>query len=119
MAETLRRSSLGSLTRGSLFKIVDDLPLHHIPAKYPCQNTVSSDFPENNVCDSSLRIPLDSNIVRTAKEIPTIVAAVSEKQEEADALREAGVQVLIAKERQGFHHNIRRLCSDKMKKHRI
>ncbi|RKI29698.1 bifunctional diaminohydroxyphosphoribosylaminopyrimidine deaminase/5-amino-6-(5-phosphoribosylamino)uracil reductase RibD [bacterium 1xD8-6] len=57
--------------------------------------------PVRIICDSSLRIPLDSNIVRTAKEIPTIVAAVSEKQEEADALREAGVQVLIAKERQG------------------
>lgn len=57
--------------------------------------------PVRIICDSNLRIPLDSNIVRTAKEIPTIVAATSEKQKIADALKDAGVQVLIVKEKQG------------------
>lgn len=57
--------------------------------------------PVRIICDSNLRIPLNSNIVRTAKEVPTIVAATSEKQAKADALRDAGVQILIAKEKQG------------------
>ena len=31
------------------------------------------------ICDSRLRIPLDSNIVRTVEKVPTIVAAVRGK----------------------------------------
>lgn len=39
--------------------------------------------PVRVICDSKLRIPLDSQIVRTAEEIPTIVAhAVSDKEKE-------------------------------------
>ena len=36
--------------------------------------------PVRIVCDSSLRIPLDSNIVKTAKEVPTIIACTISKE---------------------------------------
>ena len=53
------------------------------------------------VCDSRLQTPLDSQLVRTAKDIPTIVAAT-----EGDAARhrpyeEAGCQVWVLPERDG------------------
>ena len=63
--------------------------------------------PVRIICDSSLRIPLDSKIVQTAKEIPTIVAAASfgsdffgspmkleNMQEKEKQLSEQGVTVL-------------------------
>ena len=36
--------------------------------------------PVRIICDSSLRIPLDSNIVKTAKEVPTIIACTISKE---------------------------------------
>ena len=56
--------------------------------------------PVRIVCDSTLRIPEDAKLVRTAKEIPTIVAccaaktALPEAQEKIYRLTEAGVKVL-------------------------
>lgn len=52
--------------------------------------------PVRVICDSHLRIPLTSQIVETAKEIPTIVAyaSVSEGEEKKRKLREAGVELL-------------------------
>ena len=61
--------------------------------------------PVRIICDSDLRIPLDSNIVRTAKEIPTIIATAEmlpEDMESAGAeglakakdLRELGCNVM-------------------------
>lgn len=49
--------------------------------------------PTRIICDSNLRIPLDSNIVKTAKDIRTIVvcANISEKK---FALEEAGITVV-------------------------
>lgn len=55
--------------------------------------------PVRIICDSSLRIPLDSNIVKTAKEIPTIVATVSKDASRINALKDAGVQVMVTKEK--------------------
>lgn len=52
--------------------------------------------PTRIICDSRLRIPLESNIVQTAKEVPTIIAcglAVAEQQKKK-ALEEAGCEVL-------------------------
>ncbi len=46
------------------------------------------------VCDSNLRIPLDCNLVKTAKEIPTLVATVSEDNEKTQALKNLGVDVI-------------------------
>lgn len=64
--------------------------------------------PVRVICDSNLRIPLDSKIVRTAKEVPTIVAcALDEKtlknergenfDEKISALENAGIEILFCK----------------------
>lgn len=52
--------------------------------------------PVRIICDSTLRIPMDSNIVKTAKEIPTIVACseIQEEDKKKQKLEEAGVTVL-------------------------
>lgn len=56
------------------------------------------------VCDSNLRIPLDSQIVKTAKENPTIVAIKEQlltksQEEKKKKLINQGVQVLYVKEK--------------------
>lgn len=58
------------------------------------------------VCDSNLSIPLESQIVKTAKEIPTIVAAkeqvfTEELEQKRTALSDHGVKVLLVKEKDG------------------
>lgn len=52
--------------------------------------------PVRIVCDSRLRIPPESRIVKTAREIPTIVACVSNPcaAEKKSALERAGVEVI-------------------------
>ena len=45
------------------------------------------------VCDSSLRIPLDSNLVRTAGQTPTVVAAAGPDPEKEAALERVGCRV--------------------------
>lgn len=52
--------------------------------------------PVRIICDSSLRIPLESQIVQTAKEIPTIVVTTkrARQQEKWKVLQQAGVEVL-------------------------
>lgn len=66
--------------------------------------------PVRVICDSHLRIPLDSKIVQTANEIPTIVAcAFDEKnlktasdekgKEKISALTNAGIEILFCKKR--------------------
>lgn len=46
------------------------------------------------VCDSRLRIPLTSNLVKTAKEIPLLVATCSRDNEKQKALKQASVEIL-------------------------
>ena len=53
------------------------------------------------VCDSKLRIPLDCQLVKTAKEIPTIVAAVSVNSDKEKALQDMGVKVIYINESNG------------------
>lgn len=58
------------------------------------------------ICDSNLRIPLESQIVKTAKEIPTIVAAkeqvfTEELEQKRTALLDHGIKVLLVKEKDG------------------
>ena len=53
------------------------------------------------ICDSRLRIPLDSQIVRTAQEVPTILAAVRPESEKKTALEETGCKVWDLPERDG------------------
>ena len=62
--------------------------------------------PVRIICDSSLRIPLDSNIVKTAKEVPTIIACTVAKEgkekskqdliieEKMEKLQQAGCEVI-------------------------
>ena len=46
------------------------------------------------ICDSSLRTPLDCNIVKTARDVPTVIATVSENKEAAMRFEEAGCRVI-------------------------
>ncbi|MDO5402110.1 MAG: bifunctional diaminohydroxyphosphoribosylaminopyrimidine deaminase/5-amino-6-(5-phosphoribosylamino)uracil reductase RibD [Eubacteriales bacterium] len=50
--------------------------------------------PVRVICDSSLRIPLDCNIVKTAKDVPTIIATVSDNAKKQAALKEAGCRII-------------------------
>ena len=52
------------------------------------------------VCDSRARTPLDSRLIQSAGEIPTIIAAVG-WNERAAALKKAGAQILLCGERDG------------------
>ena len=49
--------------------------------------------PVRIICDSKLRIPLDCNIVQTAKEIPTIIACCQENEKKS-ALEKSGCEIL-------------------------
>ena len=49
--------------------------------------------PVRIICDSKLRIPLDCNIVKTAKAIPTIIACCQENEKKS-ALEKSGCEVL-------------------------
>lgn len=60
------------------------------------------------ICDSRLRIPLSSQVVTTAKEIPTIVATIEPHaeykrfwNEQKQALEEQGVEILVVAEQDG------------------
>ena len=52
--------------------------------------------PVRVVCDSSLRIPLSSQLVKTAGDIPVIVAYAKENPEKEKALLQAGVELIFA-----------------------
>lgn len=52
--------------------------------------------PVRVVCDSSLRIPLSSQLVKTAGDIPVIVAYAKENLEKEKALLQAGVELISA-----------------------
>jgi diaminohydroxyphosphoribosylaminopyrimidine deaminase/5-amino-6-(5-phosphoribosylamino)uracil reductase len=74
-------------------------------------NTVIADNPMLNcrcenpsnpirvICDSTLRIPLNSQVVKTANEIPTYVATVSENAEKITALEKSGVHIINTAEK--------------------
>lgn len=49
--------------------------------------------PTRIILDSSLRIPLDSNIVKTASKIPTIIAYANEDSEKVKILKEKGIKL--------------------------
>lgn len=53
------------------------------------------------ICDSHLRIPMDSNIVQTAKEVPTIVATISDDEIKHSKLVETNIEVIRTKSRDG------------------
>lgn len=53
------------------------------------------------ICDSHLRTPLDSNIVKTAAEVPTILATLSQDASLAKQYQERKVQILQTKQKDG------------------
>ncbi len=57
--------------------------------------------PVRIICDSSLKIPLDSNIVKTAKDVKTIIAHCNENSEKKKELEKAGCVVLKTAEKNG------------------
>lgn len=69
-------------------------------------NTVITDNPMLNcrtekpsnpirvICDSRLRIPLDSQIIKTANQIPVYVATISENSSKIAALEKAGAHII-------------------------
>ncbi len=50
--------------------------------------------PVRIVCDSNLRIPMDSAIMKTAGEIPTIIATVSDNSEKIKKIENCGAKVI-------------------------
>lgn len=46
------------------------------------------------ICDSSLRTPLESNIMKTAKEVPTIIATVSDDRNRITEFEKAGCRII-------------------------
>lgn len=56
--------------------------------------------PVRIICDSHLRTPLDSHLVKTARDIPTIVATISRDEELIQKYREKGVQMLVTQEKE-------------------
>lgn len=73
--------------------------------------------PVRIVCDSKLRISPESNLVKTAQKIPTIVATVSEDAKKSAVLEEAGVRIFVTKEKDGrvdLQDLMRRLGEEKI-----
>ena len=64
--------------------------------------------PVRIICDSHLRTPLTSKIVRTAATIPTIIASSSKDQQKIKNYEELGCQVLYVPEKNG-HIDLNRL----------
>lgn len=57
--------------------------------------------PVRVVCDSRLRIPLESQICRTAKTVPTVIASLVPDRAKKAKLEESGVEVLTAPGKDG------------------
>lgn len=57
--------------------------------------------PVRIICDSHLRIPLDSKICQTSREYPTLVACGSENKEAAAKLEELGIEIISVPDSQG------------------
>ncbi len=57
--------------------------------------------PVRIVCDSSLRIPFDCNLVRTAETVRTIVATISSDLRKKRELEMRGVEVICCKDKDG------------------
>lgn len=56
-----------------------------------CENPKN---PVRIICDSNLRIPLDCEIVKTAKDIPTYIATVSTDKDKEKLLADCGVNII-------------------------
>ena len=68
--------------------VLSDDPMLNCRTEHPSN-------PVRIICDSHLRIPMQSKIVQTAREIPTYAAACDADADKISALEQAGVQVLM------------------------
>lgn len=59
------------------------------------------------ICDSQLRTPLDSQLVRTAKDIPTWIFCAHAQSDRAAALEKAGVRVVSLPDADGKRVDLR------------
>lgn len=50
--------------------------------------------PVRIICDSHLRIPVDSNILKTAQKTRTIIATISDDKQKIDQIRETGAEII-------------------------
>ena len=57
--------------------------------------------PVRIICDSGLRTPVTSRIVRTAGEVPTIIATCNREKEKYKPYEDAGCRIFLTKARQG------------------
>ena len=64
--------------------------------------------PVRIVCDTNLRTPLECNIVRTAKEIPTIIATCSDDTEKINLYEKSGCRIMRVK-KSGNHVDLNNL----------
>ena len=53
------------------------------------------------ICDSSLRTPLDSNIIKTTKEVPTVIATISDDIERISLYEAAGCRIIKTSPKDG------------------
>lgn len=53
--------------------------------------------PVRIICDSNLSIPMDCQLVRTAKDYRTIIACVSPDKDKKEALEKCGVEILLTR----------------------
>ncbi|MBR0366443.1 MAG: bifunctional diaminohydroxyphosphoribosylaminopyrimidine deaminase/5-amino-6-(5-phosphoribosylamino)uracil reductase RibD [Clostridia bacterium] len=68
--------------------VIKDDPMLNCRAQEPSD-------PVRVICDSRLNIPLDSRIMKTAREIPTIIATTSRDEEKINRIKAAGADVII------------------------
>lgn len=58
--------------------------------------------PVRVVLDSTLRIPLEANVVATAKDVPTIIATVSNSEQRIEELQNCGCNVIVTASKNGL-----------------
>jgi diaminohydroxyphosphoribosylaminopyrimidine deaminase / 5-amino-6-(5-phosphoribosylamino)uracil reductase len=63
--------------------------------------------PARVVFDRSLRTPLASKVVKTARETPTIIVTTDDRSERARILRDAGVRLVVAPDLRGGFRELR------------
>ncbi len=63
------------------------------------------------VCDTNLRTPITAQVVRTAKQIPTIIAVCHADRDKTSAFEEAGCQIIHLGE-EGGHVDLRQLMEE-------
>ncbi len=70
----------------------------------------NSHQPLRVIADSDLRIPLDSNIIKTANEYPTLIACVNADENKKKLIEEMGAKVVTVEEKSG-HADLSRLMN--------